>query len=77
MASLIEDGSDELMEDLGELIAAGLVAVTGTWPDLRYVVTPEGEQALAEHEGRVRAEARELAERRHVAQWLGIMTEAG
>jgi len=77
MASLIEDGSDELMEDLGELIAAGLVAVTGTWPDLRYVVTPEGERALWEHEACVNAEARELAERRHVAQWLGIMTEAG
>jgi len=50
MGSLTEDGSDELDADLRELIAAGLVAVTGTWPDLRYVVTPEGEQALGEHE---------------------------
>jgi hypothetical protein len=77
MTSPIEDASDELAEDLGELIAAGLVAVTGTWPDLRYVITPGAEQALAAHEGRVRAEARELAERRHVARSLGIITEAG
>jgi hypothetical protein len=77
MGSLTEDGSDELDADLRELIAAGLVAVTGTWPDLRYVVTPEGEQALGEHEARVNAEARDLAERRNVAHALGIVTEAG
>ena len=77
MASLTEDDPGELAEDLGELIAAGLVAVTGTWPDLRYVVTAEGQQALAAHDARVTAEARALAERRHVAQSLGIVTEAG
>jgi hypothetical protein len=74
---MTEDGSEELAEDLGELIRSGLIAVTGTWPDLRYVVTPEGERALWEHEACVNAEARELAERRHVARSLGVMTEAG
>lgn len=61
---------DDLDADLSALIDAGLVAVTGTYPDLRYCLTPEGTRALSqadEHEAAIRAEARELAERRHAA----------
>lgn len=67
---------DDLADDLAELVESGLVAVTGSWPDLRYVVTPEGSAALAESDEReaaIRHEARELAERRHAAALGGTV----
>lgn len=61
---------DDLASDLAMLIDCGLVAVTGSYPELRYCLTPEGMRAASrtdEHEAAVRAEARELARRRHAA----------
>ena len=61
---------DDLSDDLAALVEDGLVAVTGRWPDLRYCLTPEGSRALSaadERDAAIRAEARELAERRHAA----------
>jgi len=78
MASLT-DGRDgrytmaDLATDLSDLIAMGLVAVTGEYLDLRYVITPDGERALAEYEASVRTEARDLAERRNAANQPGIV----
>lgn len=70
---------DDLGDDLSRLIEAGLVAVTGTYPDdLRYCLTPEGERALAhvnERDAAIRAEARELAERRHAAAQDAIVIQ--
>jgi hypothetical protein len=40
------NGLDDVDADLSELIADGLVAVTGAYPDLRYCLTPEGERTL-------------------------------
>ena len=45
--------------------------MTGEWPDERFVITAEGERALAETREQIRAEARELAERRHAAAQEG------
>lgn len=79
MASPTDDEKDgryimaDLAADLGDLIAMGLVAVTGSFPDLRYVVTPEGEAELRRHEAQVRAEARELARARHAAGQPGTV----
>jgi hypothetical protein len=75
VASLTEDGNDgrhtmaDLAADLSELIALGLVAVTGSYPDLRYVVTPAGEAELWLHE----AEVRRLARARRAAGQLGTV----
>lgn len=63
--------SDDLADDLAALVDMGLVAVTGRWPDLRYVVTPEGHAEMARHEAEIRTEARELAERRYTASQTG------
>jgi hypothetical protein len=77
MASLTEGGKDggytmaDLAADLSDLIAMGLVAVTGEYPDLRYIVTSEGEAELRRHEAAVNAEARELQMRRYAAQLDG------
>lgn len=73
MASPTEDEKDgryimaDLAADLSDLIAMGLVAVTGSFPDLGYVVTPAGEAELRRHDAEVRAEARELARARRAA----------
>jgi hypothetical protein len=53
-------------EDVCALIDAGLVAVTGRYPDLRYCLTPEGQRTL-DDERSIADEARELAKRRHAA----------
>jgi hypothetical protein len=77
MASLTEGGKDrrytmaDLAADLSDLIAMGLVAVTGEYPDLRYIVTSGGEAELRQHEAAVNAEARELQMRRYAAQLDG------
>jgi hypothetical protein len=66
--------ADDLDADLSALIDAGLVAVTGVYPGLRYCLTPEGQRALRaaeEHEAALRTSARELAERRHAAAQEG------
>jgi DNA-binding MarR family transcriptional regulator len=79
MTPLTGDGKDgryttaDLAADLSDLIAMGLVAVTGSYPDLRYVVTPEGQAELARYEAEVRAEARELARARRAAGQLGTV----
>ena len=50
---------DDLGHELAELIDMGLVAVTGTYPNLRYCLTPEGCEVLRDeqpercHMGRV------------------------
>jgi hypothetical protein len=68
---------DDMTDDLVALIEAGLVAVSGTFPNLTYCLTPEGQQAadyISEqeaHEARVRTETRELAEQRHAAARKG------
>ena len=73
------DGKDgryttaDLAADLSELIAAGLIAVTGEWPDERFVITPEGERTLARHEASVRSQARDLAKRRNAASRRGVV----
>jgi len=64
---------EDLTADVNELIVAGLVAVTGEWPDERFVITAEGERQLELWRLQVRSEARQLAERRETAQQLGLV----
>jgi hypothetical protein len=83
MASLTEDGKDgqytmvDLAADLSNLIAMGLLAVTGDPEDPRFLLTAEGEAELERWKAEVRSEARELAERRHTARLLGIVPDGG
>lgn len=65
---------ETLEEELAAMVADGLLAVTGTTPDWRYVVTPQGEELLRaaeEHDAIVRQEARDLAVKRHPANQEG------
>jgi cobalamin biosynthesis protein CbiG len=62
---------DDLCADLSELIDAGLVAVTGRYPDLRFCLTLDGEitaNLYDDYDRAVAAEARELAVARHAAE---------
>jgi hypothetical protein len=83
MASPTADGKDgqytmvDLAADLSNLIAMGLLAVTGDPEDPRFLLTAEGEAGLERWKAELRAEARELAERRHTARLLGVGPDEG